>query len=237
MNSSQANKRLLASELVQVTSIIAISIIGLMLASSTIPLETLTQKYEYKSLIVMLFIFVQNFLIFLPIYFLAIKRRKLTATDFGFRKTKVFKSIFYILLSFFAFFASMFLLNFIQIHFGIPIPGLGEQANRITIFGNGTINQIIGAFSIILVAPLVEEIIFRGYFYQTLRQIFHPKLAILIGGILFGVIHLEFNVLIPLSVLGIIICSLYEKTNSIWPAIAFHAINNSITFIILSLST
>ena len=60
--------------------------------------------------------------------------------------------------------------------------------------------------------------------------------AAAIDGLLFGVIHYDFSgadallILPPLGILGFIFCLVYERTGSIYPTIAMHALNNAIAF-------
>jgi membrane protease YdiL (CAAX protease family) len=89
---------------------------------------------------------------------------------------------------------------------------------------------------VIAVAPVAEEFFFRGFFYGALRSRFAVIPAALIDGALFGVIHYDFSgtdlllILPPLAILGFIFCLVYERTGSIYPTIAMHALNNAIAF-------
>lgn len=96
----------------------------------------------------------------------------------------------------------------------------------------GTGYLLATAFLVILVAPAAEEIFFRGFFYRSLRNRFSPLGAAAIVGAVFGAIHYtdaDTLLLIPvLAALGAIFCLLYERTRSLYPAIAMHAINNAL---------
>ena len=100
----------------------------------------------------------------------------------------------------------------------------------------GTFGMIAAGFMVICVAPFAEEFFFRGFFYRALRSRWSPLAAALIDGLLFGVIHYDFSgadallILPPLGVLGFIFCLVYERTGSIYPTIAMHALNNAIAF-------
>ncbi len=90
--------------------------------------------------------------------------------------------------------------------------------------------------SLILVcvlAPVVEEFFFRGFFYAALRNWRGVAPAAIITGVIFGLIHAgssPVEALLPLAALGIVLCLLYEKTGSLYPCIALHAINNCLAF-------
>jgi len=83
-------------------------------------------------------------------------------------------------------------------------------------------------------APLGEEILFRGFLFGVLREKLPLVGAALIGGTVFGLVHIAGSPVQTLGVLvflGILFCLLYAKTGSILPGMALHAVNNSIAFI------
>jgi len=100
----------------------------------------------------------------------------------------------------------------------------------------GTFGLIAAGFMVVCVAPVAEEFFFRGFFYKALRTRYPVLAAAAIGGGLFGVIHFDFSsadallILPPLAVLGFMFCLVYERTGSIFPTIALHALNNSLAF-------
>ncbi|HEX2233057.1 MAG TPA: CPBP family intramembrane glutamic endopeptidase, partial [Thermoleophilaceae bacterium] len=99
----------------------------------------------------------------------------------------------------------------------------------------GTLGLIAAGFVVIVVAPATEEFFFRGFFYRALRTRFGVLSAALIDGLLFGVIHFEGGsdgllLVPPLAVLGFLFCLVYERTGSLYPVIALHAVNNSIAY-------
>ena len=84
---------------------------------------------------------------------------------------------------------------------------------------------------IIVVAPLCEEIFFRGFLYRILRGRMGLWPALILNGALFGSVHLASGG--PLAValiapLGFLLCLVYERSGSIYPGIALHALNNAI---------
>jgi hypothetical protein len=84
---------------------------------------------------------------------------------------------------------------------------------------------------IVIVAPIAEEIFFRGFLYRILRGRMGLWPALVIDGALFGAIHLTSGG--PLAValiapLGFLLCLIYERSGSLYPCIALHALNNCI---------
>ena len=90
-----------------------------------------------------------------------------------------------------------------------------------------------------LIAPVVEEFIFRGYFYGTFRRYLGPWGAMVVTSLLFAVIHLNLLALPSLFVLAICFTLAYEATGSLWVPIVMHAIFNAtnLTFVLFSAGT
>jgi membrane protease YdiL (CAAX protease family) len=86
-------------------------------------------------------------------------------------------------------------------------------------------------FIIVVVAPVCEEIFFRGFLYRIMRGRIGLWPALVINGSLFGSVHLAGGG--PLAValiapLGFLLCLVYERSGSLYPCIALHALNNSL---------
>jgi uncharacterized protein len=84
-----------------------------------------------------------------------------------------------------------------------------------------------------VIAPLAEEVFFRGYFFGALRNWRGPWPAALATGLVFGGIHAggtDAVFLVPLAILGFMLCVVRERTGSLLPCIALHAINNALAF-------
>jgi uncharacterized protein len=85
-----------------------------------------------------------------------------------------------------------------------------------------------------VVAPIAEELLFRGYMFGALRNWRGPWPAALITGAVFGGIHLiggqEAEFLVPLAIFGVALCVVRWKTGSLLPCIALHAVNNALAF-------
>jgi uncharacterized protein len=80
------------------------------------------------------------------------------------------------------------------------------------------------------IAPVAEEVFFRGFLYQAFRNSYGVLAGALLSGLIFGAVHGEFFKLVQLAVLGVILALLFEKTRSLWPPIILHAVNNSLAF-------
>ena len=87
----------------------------------------------------------------------------------------------------------------------------------------------------VVVAPVAEEVVFRGYLYGVLRRYGGRIPAILVSSLLFAAIHVHLPSLLGLGVLAVILCLLYERTGSLWSTIAMHAAFNASTLVMLVL--
>lgn len=92
---------------------------------------------------------------------------------------------------------------------------------------------VSGALVVILIAPVCEELFFRGFLYRTLRLRMPMWAAALIDGVVFGIVHgssTAISALPILAVLGIVFCWVYERTGTLFATIALHALNNTISY-------
>jgi len=92
-------------------------------------------------------------------------------------------------------------------------------------------NLLFSILSLAIVAPVVEELFFRGVMFTKLKNHTSTKVAMLIQAVLFGLIHFNAAQLIPTFLLGCIAAYMYEKYNNIWVPIAFHMVFNLIAVI------
>lgn len=77
-----------------------------------------------------------------------------------------------------------------------------------------------------VVVPIAEETFFRGFVYRVLRERWGVAVGVLASASFFGVVHLEPVHFLPIFVLGVILAYSLERTRSLLPAIAVHAVNN-----------
>lgn len=95
------------------------------------------------------------------------------------------------------------------------------------IFGAGTSPWLIFLAGII-VAPLVEEIFFRGFLFTGLRERYGWIAAALISAALFAAVHLQPITMPSIFLLGLVFAYLYQRTESIWPAVIIHFFTNTL---------
>jgi membrane protease YdiL (CAAX protease family) len=80
----------------------------------------------------------------------------------------------------------------------------------------------------IVVAPVVEELFFRGFVFAGLRGRYGWLKAALASSALFAVIHLQPLAIPPVFIMGTVFAILYQRSGSIWPAILMHLVTNAL---------
>ena len=106
------------------------------------------------------------------------------------------------------------------------------SSNKLLVYiTSGTFTQSILIVFLALVAPFYEEIIFRGLLFGGTRSTFSPILAASFSSVYFALVHGDIQVTISLLGMGLVLCWLYQRTNSLWPSILCHFMwNGSVIF-------
>ena len=86
----------------------------------------------------------------------------------------------------------------------------------------------------VILTPLTEELLFRGVLYQALRRSMPVGGAALLSALIFAAMHFTLALFIPLTVMGLVLALLYERSGSLLPSMLVHACNNAIILIIIA---
>jgi len=123
------------------------------------------------------------------------------------------------------------------------VPAVDLQQEQQIGFENAYLTrELVMAFLILVVlVPIAEEIMFRGFLFGSLRAKYAFWPAAIVTGVLFGAAHLQFESNAPLLwiaaidtfILSCFLCYLREQLGSIWAPIGLHAIKNGVAFSIL----
>ncbi len=96
---------------------------------------------------------------------------------------------------------------------------------------------LFGLIGVAAVAPVVEEILFRGVVFGWLRGRMPVPAAAVVSAALFALAHLgwmEWSLILPVFGIGLVLAALYHHSRSLWPGIAVHSIiNTTATLVIL----
>jgi len=85
----------------------------------------------------------------------------------------------------------------------------------------------------VVIAPVAEELAFRGYLYGVIKRYFGAVPALLLTGILFALIHLNLPSFFPLLVLASVLALSYELSGSLLVPMAMHALFNSLSLLLV----
>jgi len=98
---------------------------------------------------------------------------------------------------------------------------------------NSNFEIILAFISLVLIAPIAEEILFRGYLFGKLKKYMPIWFAAVITSVTFGFVHGAWNLAIDTFALSLILCTLREMTGSIWSSVLLHMAKNGVAFYIL----
>ncbi|MEX2158313.1 MAG: CPBP family glutamic-type intramembrane protease [Dehalococcoidia bacterium] len=118
--------------------------------------------------------------------------------------------------------------------------GARPEQDTTQLFDSATVLPLT-FFAIVIVAPLAEEIFFRGFVFAGLLRPFGVAGALVASGLLFAMFHVQDGgsaLLVPaFAAIGAGFAWIYYKTGSLWPSIATHFLFNLTSFLLLALST
>lgn len=103
--------------------------------------------------------------------------------------------------------------------FGLPDTSPDFSLNGSVLFNTFTF------ISVVILAPIFEELIFRGMILNTLTK-YNKMFAIIVTSLLFGLLHLNITQAIPAFFMSLVLCYMYVQTDSILVTILAHAGNN-----------
>jgi len=134
-----------------------------------------------------------------------------------------------------AFFPYAVLSNIFNQTFVVLVPSYDQTQVQQLGFSNFTTQyEVMLAFlALVVAAPIIEEIIFRGYLFGRLRKHAGTVVAILLTSITFAVLHMQLNVGIDVFALSILLCLLRVVTGSIWAGVLLHMIKNGLAYYVL----
>ena len=110
-------------------------------------------------------------------------------------------------------------------------PSQQEVAKQVQQMSETSLFLIIIGPAILI--PIVEELLFRGALYKSLKISQSPLAAAIISSILFGLAHLEPDTMPQLITIGFILAYVYEKSGSIIVPCLLHATNNFVSVMVL----
>ena len=103
------------------------------------------------------------------------------------------------------------------------------------------VDRLVAFLTLVVVAPIAEEVIFRGWLYGQMREklakycsnMASMVISIFLVSLLFGIIHMQWNVGVNVFALSIVLCGLREITGTIYAGILLHMLKNGVAFYLL----
>ena len=84
-----------------------------------------------------------------------------------------------------------------------------------------------------MIIPFMEELIFRGWMQQGLVRLLGPRAGLLLPAALFTINH-DPGVWLPILVLALLLGTLREQTQRLWPCVAVHVAHNGLQVMLLA---
>lgn len=101
------------------------------------------------------------------------------------------------------------------------------------LFGTDASGMIALIVLAVVVAPVAEEVLFRGVLYTGLRDRWGRGAATVVSAVIFALFHGEPFVFVPIAFLGVLLALLAEKTRSVWPGVIAHSLFNATAVVVL----
>lgn len=112
-------------------------------------------------------------------------------------------------------------------------PPSPQDSVELLIRSDWTVRLVIALFAVVL-APVVEELVFRGILFPALRDVGWPRAAMAVASLGFGLIHGNAAAFLPLSALGGFLAWLYLRTGNLWAPILAHFLFNLVPFVLIA---
>jgi membrane protease YdiL (CAAX protease family) len=165
-----------------------------------------------------------------------VRRRHLSLKVIGLGRRPVVQDLWKALLGFGAFYILLIVSGLIINAFAPDISNEKQNLGFNNI--NGSTENLLALISLVILPPLGEEILVRGYLYSGLRMVMRYWPALIVTSLFFGAAHLEFGNGGPLvwaaavdtCLLSVVLCFLREKTGALYAGMLVHMLNNLIAF-------
>jgi len=96
---------------------------------------------------------------------------------------------------------------------------------------------VLFAIVAVVMAPLCEEIFFRGFVFKGFATSWGWVTGAVVSGALFSLAHLQLTLFLPLFTLGFGLAWVYQRTGSLWTSVALHATFNGVAVLAWALTS
>lgn len=169
----------------------------------------------------------------LGVLWLFLHRRKQSFKNLGFKKIR-WSDIGWLLVATLIYIITLIMVMAAATH----IPGFNaDEAQDVGYQGVNGWQLGLAFIGLVVLPPLAEEMLFRGFLYRGLASKWPKIIAALVTSALFALVHFQWNVGLDVFVLSLILIALYEKTKNLWMCIFLHALKNGMAFLALFIFT
>lgn len=152
--------------------------------------------------------------------------------DLGLRSFSLLKAVLFIVVIFLVFGFLLGVVYALVKHFFPAFNPDQAQTNEFISTAPG-LPQKLSFVALVIIPPILEETIFRGFMFPAMAKRFGPVMGAILASILFGLAHLQVNVGIYTFLLGLLLCLMYYKLRSTVPGMVLHALNNYAAYMAL----
>ena len=119
---------------------------------------------------------------------------------------------------------------------GSALQDIGGFSSTTLIVEMDSIDDIvIMGIAIVVIAPFIEELLFRGYLHDQIRKGKGAAITVVLTSLLFSLVHFSIVALLPIFLMGLVMGWARERSGSILPSLLLHAGNNLVALMILSI--
>lgn len=219
-----------------ISQALAVYIVGL--AGSILGYRDVSTMLDTSVAAQFVFYLIAESLVILFIY-LVIKRYKEPLKQIGFARAPIGKDVAMVIGGYVVYFITFIFISGIAQNIAPTIDT--NQKQEIGFTGAHGFNLVLVFCSLVILPPVTEEILFRGFLFRGLRKSMPVGLAVLFTSLLFGAAHLQVGSSQPLLwiaaldtfSLSLVLIWLRVKTGNLWASIGLHMLKNGLAYFVL----
>lgn len=173
--------------------------------------------------------------LWLAVWLMVVERRRVPWSAIGFRRVGPGLLLAMVPAGFVLLILNILLILPVTFFLGLGDPDAANSQDQVFDPNGGMtgFEALLLAIPLVVLAPIVEEILFRGLLYRYLRGRLGVVLAVLLSALIFAVLH---AVIPPLFLMGILLAILAQRSGSLLPGIVLHATNNALVVLAIWLA-
>ncbi len=122
------------------------------------------------------------------------------------------------------------------VQFVLPMPDALAKSLEETLVFHSVSDFLVLILGVVLIAGFVEEMIFRGFLQGAVEQVTDVTRSVLITALVFTMIHFNPWWAVEILVLGVFLGVMTWRSDSVFPAIVVHCVNNGFSVLMLNIS-